>query len=94
MVKEAEANAAEDARQREEIEARNKAEAEAYQAEQAAKAGASRRRNRKTRPTPPRTAKSSTPNLRKLSRRRVLQTRLKPRSCTCPSFDSIRSLTC
>ena len=37
MVKEAEANAAEDARQREEIEARNKADAEAYQAAQAAK---------------------------------------------------------
>ena len=39
LVKEAEANAAEDARQREEIEARNKADAEAYQAAQAAKAG-------------------------------------------------------
>jgi molecular chaperone DnaK len=38
LVKEAEANAAEDARQREEIEARNKADAEAYQAAQAAKA--------------------------------------------------------
>ncbi len=38
MVKEAEANAADDARKREEIEARNKAEAEAHQAEQAAKA--------------------------------------------------------
>jgi molecular chaperone DnaK (HSP70) len=38
LVKEAEANAAEDARQREEIEARNKAEAEKHQAEQAAKA--------------------------------------------------------
>ena len=38
MVKEAEANAADDARKREEIDARNKAEAEAYQAEQAAKA--------------------------------------------------------
>jgi len=38
MVKEAEANAAEDARQREEIEARNKAEAEAHQAAEAAKA--------------------------------------------------------
>jgi molecular chaperone DnaK len=37
LVKEAEANAAEDARQKEEIEARNKADAEAYQAEQAAK---------------------------------------------------------
>jgi molecular chaperone DnaK len=37
LVKEAEANAAEDARQREEIEARNKADAEAYQAAQAAK---------------------------------------------------------
>jgi molecular chaperone DnaK len=37
MVKEAEANAAEDARQREEIEARNKADAEAHQAAQAAK---------------------------------------------------------
>jgi molecular chaperone DnaK len=40
LVKEAEANAAEDARQREEIEARNKAEAEKHQAEQAAKAAA------------------------------------------------------
>ena len=39
LVKEAEANAAEDARQREEIEARNRAEAEAHQKEQAAKAG-------------------------------------------------------
>ena len=38
MVKEAEASAADDARKREEIDARNKAEAEAYQAEQAAKA--------------------------------------------------------
>ena len=38
MVKEAEAHAADDARKREEIEARNKAEAEAHQAEQAAKA--------------------------------------------------------
>jgi molecular chaperone DnaK len=38
MVKEAEANAAEDARQRDEIEARNKAEAEAHQAAEAAKA--------------------------------------------------------
>jgi molecular chaperone DnaK len=37
LVKEAEANAADDARQREEIEARNKADAEAYQAQQAAK---------------------------------------------------------
>jgi len=37
LVKEAEANAADDARQREEIEARNKADAEAYQAAQAAK---------------------------------------------------------
>jgi molecular chaperone DnaK len=37
LVKEAEANAAEDARQKEEIEARNKADAEAYQAAQAAK---------------------------------------------------------
>ena len=37
LVKEAEANAAEDARQRDEIEARNKADAEAYQAAQAAK---------------------------------------------------------
>ena len=34
---EAEANAAEDARQKEAIEARNKADAEAYQAEQAKK---------------------------------------------------------
>jgi molecular chaperone DnaK len=40
LVKAAEANAAEDARQREEIEARNKAEAEAHQAAQAAKAAA------------------------------------------------------
>jgi molecular chaperone DnaK len=39
LVKEAEANAAEDARQKEEIEARNKADAEKYQAEQAAKSG-------------------------------------------------------
>ena len=38
MVKEAEASAADDARKREDIDARNKAEAEAYQAEQAAKA--------------------------------------------------------
>ena len=38
MVKEAEASAADDARKREEVEARNKAEAEAYQKEQAAKA--------------------------------------------------------
>src|SRR5687767_7279796 len=38
LVKEAEANAADDARQREEVEARNKAEAEKHQAEQAAKA--------------------------------------------------------
>jgi molecular chaperone DnaK len=37
-VKEAEANAAEDQRQREEVDARNRAEAEAYQKEQAAKA--------------------------------------------------------
>jgi molecular chaperone DnaK len=37
LVREAEANAAEDARQKEEIEARNKADAEAYQAAQAAK---------------------------------------------------------
>jgi molecular chaperone DnaK len=37
LVKEAEANAADDARQRDEIEARNKADAEAYQAQQAAK---------------------------------------------------------
>ena len=37
-MKEAEAHAADDARQREEIEARNKAEAEAHRAEQAAKA--------------------------------------------------------
>ncbi len=37
LVKEAEANAADDARQREEIEARNKADAEAYQAAQQAK---------------------------------------------------------
>jgi molecular chaperone DnaK len=37
-VKEAEAHAAEDARQREEVETRNRAEAEAYQKEQAAKA--------------------------------------------------------
>ena len=40
MVKEAEASAADDARKREEVDARNKAEAEAYQAEQAAKAAA------------------------------------------------------
>jgi len=40
MVKEAEASAADDTRKREEIDARNKAEAEAYQAEQAAKAAA------------------------------------------------------
>ena len=38
LVKEAEANAADDARQRDEVEARNKAEAEKHQAEQAAKA--------------------------------------------------------
>ena len=38
MVKEAEAQAADDARKREEVEARNKAEAEAHRAEQAAKA--------------------------------------------------------
>ena len=38
LVKEAEAHAADDAKQREEIEARNRAEAEAYQKEQAAKA--------------------------------------------------------
>jgi molecular chaperone DnaK len=38
LVKEAEANAAEDARQRDEVDARNRAEAEAYQKEQAAKA--------------------------------------------------------
>ena len=38
MVKEAEAQAADDARKREEVEARNKAEAEAHQAAQAAKA--------------------------------------------------------
>ena len=38
MVKEAEANAAEDAKQREEVDARNRAEAEAYQKEQTAKA--------------------------------------------------------
>ena len=38
MVKEAQASAAEDTRKREEVEARNKAEAEAYQKEQAAKA--------------------------------------------------------
>jgi molecular chaperone DnaK len=38
MVKEAEAQAADDARKREEVDARNKAEAEAHQAEQAAKA--------------------------------------------------------
>jgi molecular chaperone DnaK len=37
-VREAEANAAEDRRQREEVDARNRAEAEAYQKEQAAKA--------------------------------------------------------
>jgi molecular chaperone DnaK len=37
-VKEAEAHAAEDAKQRDEVEARNRAEAEAYQKEQAAKA--------------------------------------------------------
>ncbi|MEO7156517.1 MAG: Hsp70 family protein, partial [Vicinamibacterales bacterium] len=37
LVKEAEANAADDARQREEIEARNKADAESYQAAQAAR---------------------------------------------------------
>jgi molecular chaperone DnaK len=38
LVKEAEANAAEDTKQREEVDARNRAEAEAYQKEQAAKA--------------------------------------------------------
>jgi molecular chaperone DnaK len=38
MVKEAEANAADDAKQRDEVDARNRAEAEAYQKEQAAKA--------------------------------------------------------
>ncbi len=38
LVKTAEANAADDARQREEVETRNRAEAEAYQKEQAAKA--------------------------------------------------------
>ncbi|MBY0496584.1 MAG: molecular chaperone DnaK [Cyanobacteria bacterium] len=38
LVKEAEANAADDAKQREEVDARNRAEAEAYQKEQAAKA--------------------------------------------------------
>jgi len=38
LVKEAEANAAEDSKQREEVDARNRAEAEAYQKEQAAKA--------------------------------------------------------
>jgi len=38
LVKEAEANAAQDAKQREEVDARNRAEAEAYQKEQAAKA--------------------------------------------------------
>ena len=38
-VKEAEAHAAEDAKQREEVESRNRAEAEAYQKEQAAKDG-------------------------------------------------------
>jgi molecular chaperone DnaK len=41
MVKEAQASAAEDTRKREEVEARNKAEAEAYQKEQAAKAAQS-----------------------------------------------------
>src|SRR6187401_3592882 len=40
LVKEAEANAAEDTKQREEVDARNRAEAEAYQKEQAAKAAA------------------------------------------------------
>ncbi len=39
LVKEAEANAAEDTKQREEVDARNRAEAEAYQAAQAAKTG-------------------------------------------------------
>jgi molecular chaperone DnaK len=39
MVKEAQASAAEDTKKREEVEARNRAEAEAYQKEQAAKAG-------------------------------------------------------
>jgi len=38
LVKEAEANAAADAKQREEVDTRNRAEAEAYQKEQAAKA--------------------------------------------------------
>ena len=38
LVKEAEANAADDAKQREEVDARNRAEVEAYQKEQAAKA--------------------------------------------------------
>jgi len=38
LVKEAEANAADDSKQREEVDARNRAEAEAYQKEQAAKA--------------------------------------------------------
>ena len=38
LVKEAEANAAADTKQREEVDARNRAEAEAYQKEQAAKA--------------------------------------------------------
>jgi molecular chaperone DnaK len=38
LVKEAEANAAEDSKQREEVDARNRAEADAYQKEQAAKA--------------------------------------------------------
>jgi molecular chaperone DnaK len=41
MVKEAQASAAEDTRKREEVEARNRAEAEAYQKEQAAKAAQS-----------------------------------------------------
>jgi len=41
MVKEAQASAADDTRKREEVEARNKAEAEAYQKEQAAKAAQS-----------------------------------------------------
>ena len=40
LVRDAQANAADDARKREEIDARNKAEAEAYQTEQAAKAAA------------------------------------------------------
>ena len=39
-MRDAQANAADDARKREEIDARNRAEAEAYQTEQAAKAAA------------------------------------------------------